>query len=64
VNSAFHTDLGVDLDALSTWMTERNLGCGPITDIEPLTGGTQNITLRLIRDGRAYIFRRPPLSKR
>jgi hypothetical protein len=36
---------GVDLDALREWMDGEGLGDGPITGVEPLTGGTQNILL-------------------
>nr|WP_051122221.1 phosphotransferase family protein [Nocardia sp. 348MFTsu5.1] len=45
-------------------MTEQGLGDGPIYDVQRLAGGTQNILLSFARDGRTYIFRRPPLSKR
>lgn len=54
----------VDIESLATWMTQQELGSGPITDVTPLAGGTQNILLRLRRDGRDYIFRRPPLHPR
>lgn len=55
---------GVDLDVLAGWMTQQNLGEGPITDVRPLAGGTQNILISFARDGRSYVLRRPPLSKR
>ncbi|MEL6687772.1 MAG: phosphotransferase family protein [Pseudomonadota bacterium] len=54
----------VDLGALAEWMDEQGLGQGPITSAVSLTGGTQNILLRLTRDGRDYVFRRPPPSPR
>lgn len=54
----------VDLSALRDWMDEENLGNGDLTDIKVLTGGTQNILLRFTRDGRDYVFRRPPPSPR
>lgn len=50
----------VDIESLASWMTERGLGAGPIENATPLTGGTQNILLRFARDGRDYVFRRPP----
>lgn len=53
-----------DLDALTRWMDAQGLASGPITAIAPLTGGTQNILLRLTRGGRDFIFRRPPLHPR
>lgn len=54
----------VDLDALADWMDMAGLGRGGFTSVQHLTGGTQNILLRLRRDGRNYIFRRPPPSPR
>lgn len=57
-------DPPVDLDALRAWMDDRGLGRGPIERTELLGGGTQNILLRLDRDGRPYVLRRPPLHKR
>lgn len=55
---------GVDLDALREWMDDQGLGDGPISDIEPITGGTQNVLVRLSRGGRRYVLRRPPVHKR
>lgn len=57
-------ELAVDIESLATWMTGQGLGSGPITDVTPLAGGTQNILLRFVRDGRAYVFRRPPAHPR
>lgn len=54
----------VDLDALADWMDAHGLGRGPISSAKVLTGGTQNILLRLTREGRDYVFRRPPPSPR
>jgi aminoglycoside phosphotransferase (APT) family kinase protein len=54
----------VDFDALVRWMDARGLGQGPITDIERLGGGTQNVLVRFERAGRAYVLRRPPEHKR
>ncbi len=50
----------VDIESLAAWMTGEGLGSGPITNVVSLAGGTQNIVLRFDRDGRSYIFRRPP----
>jgi aminoglycoside phosphotransferase (APT) family kinase protein len=52
--------LGVDLGALGRWMEGQGLGRGPLEDVEPLGGGTQNILLRFRRNGVAYVLRRPP----
>jgi aminoglycoside phosphotransferase (APT) family kinase protein len=56
----------VDLDALAAWMDGQGLGAGtgPVTDVERITGGTQNVLLRFTRDGRSYVLRRPPPHKR
>ncbi|QHD67467.1 phosphotransferase [Sphingobium yanoikuyae] len=54
----------VDIESLAAWMTDQGLGSGPIDNVTPLAGGTQNILLRLTRDGRDYIFRRPPAHPR
>ena len=54
----------VDIEALRVWMDERGLGTGPLTAPTPLAGGTQNLLLRFIRDGRTYVLRRPPEHKR
>ncbi len=58
------SDLGVDLDVLASWMDGQGLGTGPIAGAEVLTGGTQNILLRFVRDERVYVLRRPPVHKR
>ena len=54
----------VDLTALASWMDGRGLGSGPIVDVAPLGGGTQNILLRFRRSEGDYVLRRPPLHKR
>ena len=54
----------VDIGALADWMDANGLGSGPVTAAVPLTGGTQNILIRLTRDGRDYVFRRTPPSPR
>ncbi|HEY5842174.1 MAG TPA: phosphotransferase family protein, partial [Mycobacterium sp.] len=45
--------------ALDRWLREREIGSG-LSDVEPLTGGTQNIVVRLTVDGRTLVLRRPP----
>ncbi|MEM7727865.1 MAG: phosphotransferase family protein [Pseudomonadota bacterium] len=54
----------VDLDALADWMDAKGLGRGAFDSVVPLTGGTQNILLRLSRADRDYVFRRPPPNPR
>jgi aminoglycoside phosphotransferase (APT) family kinase protein len=55
---------GVDIPRLAEWMTGQGLGAGPIQGITRLAGGTQNILLRLRRDGRDFVLRRPPAVPR
>jgi len=54
----------IDLERLMRWMNEQGLGSGAIEDAQPLGGGTQNILLRFVRDGRPYVLRRPPRAPR
>ena len=54
----------VDLGALAGWMDARGLESGPLLDVEPIAGGTQNVLLRFTRGGRNFVFRRPPPHKR
>jgi aminoglycoside phosphotransferase (APT) family kinase protein len=54
----------VDIDALTGWMDDNGLGAGPLESVEALAGGTQNLLLRFVREGRTYILRRPPEHKR
>ncbi len=57
-------DWGVDLVALARWMSGHGLGSGPIGAVVKLAGGTQNILLQFVRDGRTYVLRRPPIHLR
>lgn len=52
-----------DLAALQRWVREQGIG-ESVTDVEPLTGGTQNIVVRLLVDGRPMVLRRPPVHPR
>jgi aminoglycoside phosphotransferase (APT) family kinase protein len=52
-----------DQAAVQRWVREQGLG-SELTDVEPLTGGTQNIVVRLRIDGRPMVLRRPPLHPR
>jgi aminoglycoside phosphotransferase (APT) family kinase protein len=61
---ALAPDLAADLTKVAAWMSQQGLGDGPLEDVTPITGGTQNIMLRFSRDGRSgrkdYVFRRGP----
>ncbi|CAM3294653.1 phosphotransferase family protein [Mycobacterium intermedium] len=50
----------MDLEPVARWMSEQGLGEGPLADVTPVTGGTQNIMLRFTRAGRPYVLRRGP----
>jgi aminoglycoside phosphotransferase (APT) family kinase protein len=52
-----------DQIAVQHWVREQGFG-STITDVEPLTGGTQNIVVRVRVDGRPMVLRRPPLHPR
>jgi aminoglycoside phosphotransferase (APT) family kinase protein len=52
-----------DQIAVADWVREQGLG-STVSDVEPLTGGTQNIVVRLRLDGRPMVLRRPPLHPR
>lgn len=50
----------IDTDAVAGWMDSVGLGSGPISDLTPLGGGTQNVMLRFVRAGETYVLRRGP----
>lgn len=50
----------VDFEILAEWMDGRDLSRGPFTEVELLTGGTQNILVRFRRGERRYVLRRGP----
>ena len=53
-----------DLAGVAAWMTEQGLGDGPLENVAPISGGTQNIMQRFERSGRPYVFRRGPAHLR
>ncbi|OBB15996.1 aminoglycoside phosphotransferase [Mycolicibacterium setense] len=52
-----------DQDAIARWLQEERIGT-TLTDVAPLTGGTQNIVVGMCVDGRRMVLRRPPLHPR
>ncbi|MDT5396878.1 MAG: hypothetical protein QOK33_109, partial [Mycobacterium sp.] len=52
-----------DQKALRDWVRATGLGAD-VTDVEPLTGGSQNIVVRLHIDDRPMVLRRPPQHPR
>ncbi|CAN5481961.1 phosphotransferase family protein [soil metagenome] len=51
------------VDALNRWLRTQGIG-SDISAVEALAGGTQNIVVRLVVDGRTLVLRRPPLHPR
>ncbi len=49
-----------DAERIAAWMDGEGLESGPITDIEPLAGGTQNVLIKFKRGARGFVFRGPP----
>ncbi|MFI6496136.1 phosphotransferase family protein [Nonomuraea typhae] len=63
--TATHIDVStIDFDELGAWMDTQGLPGGPVTDVAPVLGGTQNVMVRFVRGGTPYILRRPPLRPR
>lgn len=50
----------IDVGALARWMDAVGLPAGPIEDLQPIGGGTQNIMLRFQKGGSGYVLRRGP----
>ena len=51
-----------DTRALETWMDAEGIGSGPLGELQPVSGGTQNTLHRFERDGVAYVLRRAPAT--
>lgn len=49
----------VDVDDLTRWIRAEGLG-EEVGAVTPLSGGTQNVVLRIELDGRPVVLRRPP----
>jgi aminoglycoside phosphotransferase (APT) family kinase protein len=52
-----------DQAAVQRWVRQQGLG-STVSGVEPLTGGTQNIVVRLKVDDRPMVLRRPPVHPR
>ena len=50
----------MDLAPVAAFMDARGLGSGPLENVRPIVGGTQNVMLRFARAGREYVLRRGP----
>lgn len=53
---------GIDLDAVSRWLTDQGHISEPITEATVLAGGTQNLLLHFRAGNCAYVLRKPPAS--
>jgi aminoglycoside phosphotransferase (APT) family kinase protein len=51
------------IEGLREWMDIGALGSGPIADIVPLGGGTQNVMLRFHRGADTFVLRAPPAHR-
>jgi aminoglycoside phosphotransferase (APT) family kinase protein len=54
----------VDVARLQAWMDDNSLGAGPLQNLCPLGGGTQNVLVSFERAGEAYVLRLPPSHRR
>ncbi|GAB3628426.1 phosphotransferase family protein [Pandoraea terrae] len=50
----------IDFGAVTRWMDSAGLPGGPVEDVQPIGGGTQNVMLRFRRGGSNYVLRRGP----
>ena len=55
---------GVNAESLQGWMTDTGLMTGDTFELESLSGGTQNILVRVTTREKRFVLRRPPLSLR
>lgn len=56
------THPGIDLSALSHWLTDRHPELGSISGARRLTGGHSNLSFILETEMGRYVLRRPPLG--
>jgi len=54
----------VDWARLGSWMKAEGIADGPIDNILPLGGGTQNVIIKFTQDGKDFVLRRPPPNPR
>ena len=51
----------VDFAKVGAWMDTQGLSKGPVENVVPLTGGSQNVIVKFRRGDIDYVLRRPPL---
>jgi aminoglycoside phosphotransferase (APT) family kinase protein len=54
------TDAPIDWAVVRSWMTDRGLVDGDLTDIEPIGGGTQNLMFSFRSGPHCFVLRRGP----
>ncbi|SFR89266.1 phosphotransferase family protein [Sphingomonas jatrophae] len=54
----------IDVAMLEQWLDASEIGTGPVGDVRPLAGGSQNIILRFRRGDEDFVLRRPPAHPR
>lgn len=52
-----------DQAALQRWVRDQGIGT-TVSDVQPLTGGSQNVVVRVHVDGQPMVLRRPPVHPR
>lgn len=61
---ASSTRQDVDAAVLEQWMSVEGIGSGPVTNLERIGGGTQNVLVRFQRGPHAFVLRRGPSRMR
>ncbi len=55
---------GINKEKLSDWMRQSGLVSTDQIELTPLSGGTQNILVRITADSGAFVLRRPAVNLR
>ena len=50
----------IDLEMLESWPRKEGVGRGRLENVCMLSGGTQNVLMKFVLDGRHLVLRRPP----
>jgi aminoglycoside phosphotransferase (APT) family kinase protein len=58
------TASGVDVARIEQWMLREGICSEPLTSVQPISGGSQNVLVVIESDGREMVLRRPPVHKR
>lgn len=55
---------GIDVARLTTWLDRHGIGEGGLSEIVPISGGTQNLMYALSKGDRSFVLRRGPANPR